>query len=169
MKSLASRLLQLCLAAGFVVFISTDDAAAQRRSGETINRSVGLGAYMQFGHIDLIIPVWVSPKLAIVPVVGATNTENVGTDIGVGLVIRIYQKIARVSPYFGVRGHAEVMMPSGGGGSTTDVEGGVLFGGEFFLNNQFSFGIEAHAAVLIPDTGNRVITTATMFLANIYF
>jgi hypothetical protein len=168
MKKFTSRFLPLCLAAGFFLHASLNNATAQRRSSDTITRSVGLGAYMQNSHLHIIVPIWAGPKLAIVPMVRVKNTENVGTDLGLGATIRIYTKIARVSPYFGVRGNADVVLPTGGG-SATNFEGGILYGGEFFLNNQFSFGIEAHVIVFVPEVGPRMINTATMFLANIYF
>lgn len=102
MKKITSRFLPLCLAAGFILHASLNDATAQRSSSDTITRSVGLGAYVQPSALDIIIPIWVSPQLAIVPIVGAINVENNATQLDIGAVIRIYNKIARVSPYFGV-------------------------------------------------------------------
>lgn len=170
MKKFVTRFLAFCMIAGFIATIGIDDAAAQVRnqSGDTINRSFGLAAYMQFSHLEFLVPIWVSPKLVVVPVIGAKNTENFGTQTRLGAILRIYQRMARLAPYFGVRALADMFKPNGGS-MVTNIEAGVLYGGEFFINNHFSFGVEAHVIVYIPDVGPRMVSTQTLMLANIYF
>lgn len=160
-----TRSAALLLAGSFL----SSTAFAQRSGPDTITRSVGLGAYIQMSQPDFLIPLWVAPNLVVVPEIRFSNTENSKTDLGVGLALRIYSKIARIAPYFGVRGRADLTLPSGGGGSSTDITAGAFAGGEYFINNQFSFGIEAHLLAMIPDTGSRKIETETKMLANIYF
>ena len=59
----------------------------------------------------------------------------------------------------------------------TDIIGGVALGGEYFLSDHFSFGVEAQANVTRSDNqsfrfgnpGGLTLNTATAVLATVYF
>lgn len=171
MRGTTVKGLLILFSAGLFALGSFSNAAAQQRKSfqnGTINRSVGLAASFQGRHTDILVPIWVAQRLAFVPYFSVINTENVGTNLGLGAMIRFYRRIARLSPYFGIKGRADVALPNGGG-SAVDITAGGFFGGEFFINDQFSFGVEAHAQVFVPDVGARVFSTAAALIANIYF
>ena len=162
----------------FLLLICSN-ASAQQSQQQTINRSFGLGAYFNESQAIFLIPLWVSGKMAIVPNFGFIHQAQKdpfpsSTLIDFGVMLRFYQKMARVAPYFAVGTKYQVAnIENGGSGSTNsiDIMGCLAFGGEFFLHNQFSIGIEAALNVLFPDdnTLSAVVFTNTGFIAIVYF
>jgi hypothetical protein len=139
------------------------------------SRKVGLSAGFYNDQTDIMLPVWVSPKIVLAPSVSALWVEDGGTDLGFGIAFRFYHHINKVSPYFGARLGVLVLSPKGRD-SVADFVSGVMLGGEYFLCPQFSLGIEAQVnATFSNDQSSRFgnpggmnINTGSVIIASIY-
>jgi len=136
---------------------------------QPVKRTVGLAASLQGGQPQILVPIWLGDRFILAPAVSLQHIESTVTNLGLGAAARFYLYMARVAPYFGGQAFAIIGIPSGGGGNTTDLSIGVFFGGEFFLHQRFSIGLEAHGDLFIPDTGPYTFNTSTGVIANIYF
>ena len=136
---------------------------------QPVKRTVGLAASLQGGQANILVPIWLGDRFVLAPAVSLQHIENTITNLGLGAVARFYLYMERVAPYFGGQASALIGIPSGGGGSTTNLSIGVLFGGEFFLHPKFSVGLEAHGDLFLPDTGPYSFNTSTTVIANVYF
>ena len=153
---------------------------------ETNGRKIGISAAIQTSQLDLMFPVWTSPKFVLVPSVALVKMTDVGTDIGLGMLFRFNTREGKVVPYFGFRGVAFIyssdepaVFPDldDDSDSTTDFVVGPALGGEYFFDDNFSVGIEGQVNVSISDEnsfrfGNPDgvnFNTATMLTATIYF
>lgn len=108
----------------------------------TSGAKVGLSASLQNSQFDILLPIWTSERFSIAPAFGLVWSQDVGSDIHIGLVPRIYFPKERFSPYIGGRFGFLIASPENGNG-TTDFLGGLSFGGEYFADEHFSFGAEA--------------------------
>lgn len=145
-----------------------DNAAAQDKE---MTRTYGLTASIQGGQGQILVPIWLGDKLTLAPGIGLNYTENVGTTITLLLAPRFYLDMRRVAPYISARGGINLNMPSAGG-DTTDGMLGLGFGGEYFVNPKFSFGVEGQLNVTLFDVGganNKSISTGAAVHANVYF
>ncbi len=155
-------ILALLLAAGW-----SHTAHAQENQA---NRKWGLGATFQGGQTLIIVPVWLGQRFVLGPLLSATHTENVNLSINAGLATRIYPKMSRIAPFWGVAATANINKPQNGGNSLTTWLLGGYFGGEFFINHRFSFSIQPGIwASFPPNSGPITITTATFLFGTIYF
>jgi hypothetical protein len=138
---------------------------------------IGLSTAIQESQLDIMIPIWISDNAVLAPGINAVWIEDGGQDIGFGFNLRSYRDSRKkITPYFGGRFGAMLLMPDGGK-TVTDYLFGVMLGGEFFLVKQFSFGIEAQINATMSDEessrfgnpGGLNINTGSAFIANIYF
>lgn len=137
---------------------------------------VGLTASVQDNHMDILVPIWFNSHLVLTPVVGAAIVGDARKDYDLGLIARYNLKQGEAVPYLGLRFGALIGKPEGGDG-TIDFILGPLFGGEYFLKERFSVGVEAQLNVAISDEksyhfGNPDKTnfnTATAVFATFYF
>ncbi|MCI0696980.1 hypothetical protein L0337_33865 [candidate division KSB1 bacterium] len=140
------------------------------------DRTFGLSASFQESQFDIILPFWIEQRAVLAPAISAVYAEDIGTDLGAGLVFRGYFGMRKVTPYLGARFGALISMPSRSD-SITDFFFGLLYGGEFFLDPHFSIGVEAQANLVKSDEkstrfgnpGGVNINTAAAVIVNAYF
>lgn len=142
---------------------------------------VGLTAIVQDVQLGFNLPIWVGDKTVLAPSIDFTTAEDVGTDIGLGVGFRFYRKVEKLSPYAGIRIGALINSPSNNNAlnteQTTDWIFGPIFGGEYFLSERFSFGVEGQGNIAFSDEesnrfgnpGNVNFNLGTVFMATIYF
>lgn len=139
-------------------------------------RTVGLSAALQANQFDILLPLWLGNTFSIAPAVGFTLVKDGGTDIRLALVPRFYFFREKFAPYIGGRVGVMLAAPDGGE-STTDILAGLSGGGEYFLDEHFSLGVEAQINAFIADDnsarfgslgGTRIGTAAAVF-ATVYF
>jgi hypothetical protein len=136
----------------------------------------GLSASYQENHFDIQIPIWFSPTFTLAPTLGFIKTGGGGSDFQIGVIPRVYFKKEKLSPFVGGRFAALVYSPKEGD-SITDYLIGFSAGGEYFVDKNFSFGIEAQLNLSMSDDnsfrysnpGETNINTATALFATLYF
>ncbi len=104
--------------------------------------SIGLMASLQSDQIDILVPWWWNSKVSFAPMVRFVSIGDSYTDFGIGASLRVYRRSATVSPYVGVRGMALTISPKTGDSWTDYVFGGA-FGGDYFVDEHLSLGVEA--------------------------
>jgi len=144
---------------------------------EDQTRKFGLTASVQGGQTAILVPIWVGDATTIAPGFSFNFVENgstFGTDLiqlGLLLAPRFYIDMPRVAPYFTIRGGVLFNFISVFN-DFTDIFLGIGFGGEYFLNPKFSFGVEAQLTGFVTDiSGGRFvqISTSAGVHANVYF
>ena len=150
---------------------------------ESKEKSFGISALVQDGQFDIMLPLVLSKSAVVAPAIGIANVSGAGTDISLGIVTRFYLNDAKVKPFLGGRMGIMVFNPSGNTSyfsdskSTTDFILGFLAGGEYFLDEGFSFGVEAQLNASVSDKnssrfgnpdGVNINTGAAVF-ATVYF
>ncbi len=137
---------------------------------------VGLTASWQSGQTDIGFPVWASKKLVVTPSLSVVHVSNFATDVGFVLAVRINHGGDKAVPYYGVRAGALHRSPHEGKALTDYLVGG-MFGGECFLQDHFSVGVEAQVNVVFSDEHSYLfgnpngtnINTAAAVMATFYF
>ncbi|NIS38770.1 hypothetical protein GWN91_06460 [Candidatus Saccharibacteria bacterium] len=155
----------------FFSFISISLSAQEEN-----HTKVGLSALLQDSQLDIVLPIWTSQKFALVPGVSFVSIEDGGTDIGIGLSLRNYFKETEIAPFITGRFAALISSPAEGD-STTDFVAGIGTGGEYFLHEQFSLGVEGQLNFSFSDDqssrfgnpGGMNINTASVVFATVYF
>jgi len=146
-------------------------------SQDTLPESgIGLSASYQQSHLDIQVPIWLSPTFTLAPAFGIVKIGEGSSDIQIGIIPRFYTSKEKLSPFIGGRVAALILSPKQGD-SVTDYVAGISAGGEYFVDKNFSFGIEAQLNFSISDDnsfrfGNRGetnINTATALFASLYF
>lgn len=178
MKSAKPRFsnLALLLVLIFLIIYNCGFVHAQEKK---IVRTVGLSASFtlprQLGAsavaselLDILVPIWLGDATVLAPGFSVLYLENTGTVLGVLLTPRFYIRKSRVAPYIGGRGKAIITIPDAGS-NTYDWSVGLVFGGEYFVNPKFSFGVETQLNGFIPDAGNFIFNTGAVILATVYF
>ena len=143
---------------------------------KTPSSGIGLAASIQDGQFDIMVPLWLSERVSIAPVVGFVVSQGAGSEVRIGIAPRIYLRKEELSPYVGLRAGALISSPSNGE-STTDMIFGGAFGGEYFFSSSFSLGVEAQVNVAHSDDastrfgnpGNMNLNTGAAVIASIYF
>jgi len=147
--------------------------------------SFGISALVQDSQFDILFPIFLSESAVLAPAIGLIYASEVGSDISLGLVGRFYLNKKVVRPFLGGRAGAIFFNPASSDGddgasdpeSTTDFLIGLLAGGEYFLNESFSFGVEAQLNATISDEnssrfgnpGGTNINTGAAVFATVYF
>jgi hypothetical protein len=139
----------------------------------------GLTASFQSSQLDILVPVWISSRVSVAPEVGLAWENGTGADLHLGIAPRFYLSRNKVSPYYGLQVAMLKTIPSSGSGvtSTTDWLAGFTFGGEYFLDNHLSFGVEAQGNFTFSDPnssrfgnpGKTNFNTAAAVFATVYF
>lgn len=144
--------------------------------------SVGISALINKSHMDISFPFLLSGNFMLAPDFLISYAQNVVTNIGIGATARIYTIkreagiAGKVLPYFSLQAAALITSPKTGD-SYTDLLFGGAFGGEYFISDHFSVGVEAQLNCVKSDTksttfgnpGNLNINTATGAFITIYF
>ena len=171
--------------AGFIALVSllVSPAAAGDVQGES---KIGLCASLQDSQLDILLPIWLNSRLVITPAIGGAWVSDAVTDLHVGLSGRYNLRQGEAVPYLGVRFGALILMPESRVGefggpednpSIVDIILGPMVGGEYFLKEHFSVGIEAQVNIAISNEKSRRfgnpdgtnINTATAVFATFYF
>jgi hypothetical protein len=136
----------------------------------------GLTASFQDSQFDIIVPFWTSNTFKISPALGFVSVSDVGQDYNIGIILNKYLSRKKVSTYVGFRSGVLISSPKNGD-SVTDAIFGFSFGGEYFIDNNFSFGIESQLNISLsnkksnrfgnPDGTN--INTGMAVFGSIYF
>jgi len=151
---------------GFVVLALLLLLGSPARSQET-TRTIGLSASIQTFQSVILVPIWISDRFIIAPGVGVDWTQNVDTDLVFALVPKFYTSMGRIAPYVSLLGGGMLNLPTGGG-RVLDLIFGLAFGGDYFVNPKFSFGVEARVDAFVPDTGNINVSTGAAANVSIY-
>lgn len=146
--------------------IAQDSASAKR---------LGLSALLQGSQVDILMPI-LSGHFSLAPSVGFVWAQDAGTELRLGVVPRIFLSRGKLSPYVGARFAWLLSKPSGGSG-TSDWLVGLEFGGEYFVDQHFSIGIEPQLNVTISspsssafgNPGKTNVNTAVAMFATVYF
>lgn len=143
---------------------------------ESTNQKIGLSGAIQGQQLDINVPVWLSPKHVLAPSLSFIMVEDMGSDLGLGAVMRFYLNRNKVSSYFAIRGGTFIGLPKKGD-ITIDLFFGPAFGGEYFFDKHFSIGAEAQLNASVSDNksmrfnnpGGLNLNTGTSLFATIYF
>ncbi len=117
---------------------------------QQVTRTIGLSASIQSAQSFIVVPIFVGDRLVLAPGVALSYAEGTGTDLGLALGPKFYTEMGRIAPYLALRGAAFVALPSGGS-SVIDWLFGIAFGGDYFVNPRFSFGVEAQLNATVSD------------------
>jgi hypothetical protein len=142
----------------------------------TSTHQIGLSASLQDNQIDFLVPIWLGSRVTIAPSFGVTWIQDAGTDLHFGVIPKFYFSNNKVSPFISFRAALLRATPSVGDG-VTDWLLGLSFGGEYFVDENFSIGIETQFNYTISDKrstrfgnpGKNNLNTATAIFASIYF
>ena len=142
------------------------------QSQETyVIRKFGLTASIQGGQPAILIPLWLGDTMILAPGIQINYLENVRSDFALFLAPRFYMDMKRVAPYIAAQVGVMFNRPDVGA-KTQNLLLAAGFGGEYFVNPKFSFGIEALLVGSVFDlSGANVIGIATAMAvhANVYF
>jgi len=172
-------------AAFYAVLVSllVSPVAAGDGQGES---KIGLTASLQDNQLDILLPIWLNSRLVITPAIGGAWVSDAASDVHLGLIGRYNLKQGEAVPYLGIRFGALILMPENRVGefggpednpSIVDIILGPMVGGEYFLKEHFSVGIEAQVNIAISNEKSRRfgnpdgtnINTATAVFATFYF
>ncbi len=157
----------LLMLALFLTVCSTAVKAQEQQA----TRSFGLSASLQGGQTLVLVPIWFGDKITVAPGVGLQYSENVSTNIALFLVPKLYLDMRRVAPY--ISGTIGLMRNDPNvGTAVNNLQVGIGFGGEYFVNAKFSFGVEAQLNALINDlsgTSTMGLNTGAAASASVYF
>jgi hypothetical protein len=161
-----------------IVFAAAELFLLSAASGQESSprRGVGLTASLQESQIDIMMPIWVGDKVSIAPAVGFLWVENAGSELRLGIVSREYFTKEKFAPYFGGRLVALISSPDVGT-KTTDMLLGLSGGGEYFLDDHFSVGVEAQLnatkssdqSLRFGNPGRWNVNTGSAVFATVYF
>jgi hypothetical protein len=140
-------------------------------------RTIGLSANVQHSEAGILVPIFLNQRFVLAPAIGLIYAENVGTDLSVALVPKLYYSTERFAPYSTLRVGALFNMPENGGDTQTDYLAGIGTGAEYFLIPNFSFGVEGQLNFVFSgeesnrfgNPGGTNINLGTLVSANIYF
>ncbi len=144
-------------------------------------KTIGISGTIQGSQFGIVLPVWLGDKFVLAPAFEFKAAEGIGTELGLGLNPRFYTKKEKLSPYFGLRAGVIINTPSSKNtietSTKTDVLAGLAFGAEYFLSDNFSFGVEIQGNFTISnENSNRFgnpdgvnFNTGTMVSATVYF
>ncbi len=136
---------------------------------------IGISTIIQGSQIDLLVPIK-TESFSIAPSFGLLWAQDGGTDIHLGIIPRFYLTHGKAKPYLGGRVGILIYSPNQGS-TTTDYLIGLSGGGEYFLNEHFSFGVEAQLNLTISDSnslrfgnpGKDNLNTASAVFVSYYF
>ncbi|MCK9617017.1 MAG: hypothetical protein M0R21_04195 [Lentimicrobiaceae bacterium] len=166
---------KIIIVIAFLTFFSSNYLFSQT------DRKIGLSGSVQSSQFGISLPIWLGEKFVLAPALDFEYAEKIGTDFSIGLAPRFYFKKDKLSPYFGLKLGTLINIPSSDNtiDSKTkyDFIGGLAFGAEYFLGDNFSLGVEAQGNFTKSDknsnrfgnSGGLNFNTATMIFATIYF
>ena len=142
---------------------------------------VGITGSIQGNQFGIMVPIWMGEKFVLAPAIDYNYAEKSGSDFGIGLAPRFYLKKETLSPYVGIKAGVMIFRPTSiddvNQKTTLDLLVGVAFGGEYFLSEHFSFGVEMQGNLTKSDDdsyrygnpGKINFNLPTQVSATIYF
>ena len=160
----------------FIILISFSLSPESFGDDNLRKNKVGLSAAIQKSQLDITVPVWIGANNVILPSIYAIYSEDIAGEVGIGIGYRSNFNNKKAIPYAGFRIGALILMPKGGD-SRTDLIAGPFFGGEYFIGDEFSAGVEAQINVSksqknsfrFGNPDNININTATLVYVTFYF
>lgn len=157
-----TKLFSIC----FAIFLITTTVFAQNKPADS---NFGLTASLQGNQTNLQVPIWLNDNVTIAPVFGVNYQQDNFTSINLGVAPRFYQDMGSdFATYLGARGVLQRTSPEIGP-EDSDFLLGATGGGEYFLGNHFSLGVEAQLNFLINDNGGDRLSTAAAVMGTYYF
>jgi len=149
-----------------ITFLTGTSAFAQNRPQ---TGTIGLSASLQNNQTNLEIPIWASRNIVIAPMIGITYQEHNYTSVNIGFAPRFYQYMGNnFASYVGAQGMIQQTSPNSGS-DITNVVLGALGGGQYFLSNHFSLGVEGQLNYLFNENGGDILSTGTAIRGSVYF
>lgn len=146
------------------------------------NQHIGISGTIQGAQYGLTLPIWMGQKFALAPSIDLRYVEDTGVDFNLAIAPRYYFKRDKLATYMGIRlgvltEHHEINQYYYGAEVTYDYMGGVCFGGDYFLAEQLSVGVEAQGNFVKSDDhssrfgnpGGINFNLATMVNVTIWF
>jgi hypothetical protein len=131
--------------------------------------TIGISASLQSNQTNLKIPIWADDNVVIAPIFGLVHEFDSNTTLNFGINPRFYQDLGDdFATYIGGQGIIQRFSPEFGDESTNFLFGAVG-GGEFFLDEHFSIGVEGQLNYLLDDGDNDSISTAAALTGSFYF
>ena len=131
--------------------------------------SVGISASLQSDQTNIKVPIWASENLVIAPVVGLTHIDDNYSRLNVGINPRFYQTLGSdFATYIGFQGLLRYTSPEAGD-EDSDFLIGAGGGGEYFLDEHFSLGVEGQLNFLLEDNESNAIFTSAALSGTFYF
>jgi len=144
-------------------------------------KKIGLSGSIQNTQYGIAVPMWLGEKYVLAPEFGISYAQEIGSDISLGLAQRFYYKTEKLAPYFGLNLGTIIYHPSEENNlndeTKVDLIGGLAFGAEYFIADNFSVGLEAQGNLSKSAEGStrfgnpdRInFNTGTMIYVTIYF
>lgn len=131
--------------------------------------TIGLSASFQGNQTNLMVPIWTSEDVVIAPLLGIVHVADNFTTVNLGVKPRFYRSMgSNFASYIGLQGILQYTSPEIGN-DATDFLLGVNGGGEYFLNNHFSLGVEGQLNLLLRDNNNNRVATGAALTGTYYF
>lgn len=162
MKTATKTLLLLA-----AIVLATSTAYAQDRPD---TGTVGLSASLQSNQTNLKVPIWASENIVIAPVFGLSHQDDNYTSFNVGLNPRFYQSLGNdFATYIGAQGILQHTSVEGAGDDSSNFLIGASGGGEYFLDEHFSLGVEGQLNFMFEEHDENSIYTAASITGTFYF
>ena len=173
MPTLKVRYISILVILLMIAVIVPISASAQE---DNYKKTIGITASLQGGETSVMFPIWVSERLVLTPAISYISISNTETELGFGIGPRINLKEGKAVPYLGLR-FGVIHLDIDNGEGTDDFFLSGILGGEYFLANQFSVGVEMQVNLTFSDKysfrfGNPDGTnfnTASAVAATFYF
>lgn len=145
-------------------------AAAAHAQDRPDAGTVGLSASLQSNQTNLKVPIWASDNVVIAPVVGILHQNDSYTTFNIGVNPRFYQSLGSdFATYIGAQGLLQHTSIEGADDENSDFLVGASGGGEYFLDEHFSLGVEAQLNFLFEESDDNNIYTAAAIIGTFYF
>lgn len=143
---------------------------------ESHRGSVGITASLQGTETSVMFPWWVDERFVLTPAISFVSISDAETEFGFAFGPRFNLKQGPAVPYFGLR-FGLIHRSVEAGEATDDIIWSAILGGEYFIGNKFSVGVEMQANVAVSDEyslrfgnpGGTNLNTASAVAATFYF
>lgn len=150
-----------------IVLLAATTAYSQNRPDAG---TVGLSASLQSSQTTLKVPIWASENIVIAPLFGITHQDDNYSSINVGVSPRFYQTLGSdFATYIGAQGILQQTSVDGTGEDSSDFLLGASGGGEYFLDEHFSLGVEGQLNFMFEENDDNSIFTAAAVIGTFYF
>lgn len=144
---------------------------------------IGLTASLTNSHLDIMLPIFLLETISIAPAFSYASVEDVGTDISIGALLRIYRPKDKYAPFIGLGLASLSYKPEENNDFPTNSEQVNDFilsphlGIERYIDDRFCIGISAQYNMTTTDNssfrfgypGKKVTNTATSLYVTLFF